>query len=182
MAERGKPFGSVVAGLGIGVGLAVAGWSAIGPDHPVFAVVAQAGFLLMALLVGPALVDVGRSRYRVRDTEPRLYALVGAEAVRRVLDSVGWNRIISRMRHSESGSSMVSRFLRGTEQSETAHLLGAVATALLAVLAAATGHAQGSAQLLLTGFVLHGYPVMIQRMVRFTIVSRQTRTSPKPYC
>jgi DMSO reductase anchor subunit len=164
---------SAATGLTIGFGLAANCWFAIELDHPVFAITVQGGFLFMALLLGPALVDVGRSRYRVRASEPRLYALLGAELVRRVLDVVGWNRMIGRMRHSESGDSMLARFLRGAEQSETAHLLGAAATALVAVVATTTGHIQGAVQILLVGFVLHGYPVMIQRMVRFRITNRR---------
>lgn len=72
---------------------------------------------------------------------------------------------------------MLTRYLRGTEQSETAHLLGAAATVVVAAVAAATGHPQGVLHLLLVGFVLHGYPVMIQRMVRFRITSRRAGTS-----
>lgn len=127
-AERDQQLRSSVVGLTSGIGLAVACWFAIGPDHVVFAVTVQGGFLLMALLVGPALVGACRSRYRVKAFEPRLYALLGAELVRRVLDVVGWNRIIGHMRQSETGPSMLARFLRGTEQSETAHLLGVTAT------------------------------------------------------
>lgn len=36
----------------------------------------------------------------------------------------------------------------------------------------ATGHIQGAVHILLVGFVLHGCPVMIQRLVRFRITSR----------
>jgi DMSO reductase anchor subunit len=171
--ERSQQIRSAAIGLTVGFGLAVACWLAIGPDHPVFAITVQGGFLFMALLLGPALVDVGRSRYRVRAYEPRLYTLLGAELVRRALDVMGWNRMIGRMRHSESGDSMLARFLRGTEQSETAHLLGAAATALVAVVATTTGHIQGALQILLVGFVLHGYPVMIQRIVRFRLTNRR---------
>lgn len=55
--------GSSITGLVIGVGLAVASWFAIGPDHVVFAFAVQGGFLFMALLMGPALVDAHRTRY-----------------------------------------------------------------------------------------------------------------------
>lgn len=175
--ERGQQVRSAAIGLTIGFGLALAGWFAVGPDHPVFAITVQGGFLLMALFAGPAVVDVGRSRYQVRACEPRLYAVLGAELVRRGLDVVGWNRMVGRMRHSESGDSMLARFLRGTEQSETAHLLGAATTILVTVVATTTGHIQGALQILLVGFVLHGYPVMIQRMVRFRITSRRAGTS-----
>lgn len=178
--EGNQHRGSCTTGLVIGVGLTLASWFAIGPDHVVFAFAVQGGFLFMALLMGPALVDAHRTRYQVKAFEPRLYALLGAELVRRVLDVVGWNRIIGRMRQSESGASMLARFIRGTEQSETAHLLGVAATLVVAGIAAATTHFQGAWQVLLVGLVLHGYPVMIQRIVRFKITSRRTSICREP--
>lgn len=174
--SRTRHAGSVATGLAIGVGLAIAGWWAIGADHLVCALSVQGGFLFMGLLAGPALVDTGRSRYRVRAFEPRLYTLLGAELLRRVLDLVGWNRLIRRMRNAETGSSGLDRFLRGGEQSETAHLLGAAATLLLAVTAAVMGHTRGSGQILLVGLILHAHPVMIQRIVRYRITTRRANT------
>lgn len=175
--KRGRDAGLIVAGLGFGIGLVVAGWFAIGPDHLIFALVAQCAILFMALLVGPSLVDVGRSRYQVRSAEPRIYRLLGVELLRRVLDVAGWNRIIKQMREREDGRSGLSNFLRGTEKSETGHLLGLAATLLLVITAAATAHPQGSVQLLLIGLLLHGYPVMIQRIVRFKIINRRTHVT-----
>jgi hypothetical protein len=172
--EGNQHRGSSSTGLVIGIGLTVASWFAIGPDHVVFALTVQGGFLFMALLMGPTLVDAHRTRYQVKAFEPRLYALLGAELVRRALDVVGWNQIIGQMRHAEIGASMLARFIRGTEQSETAHLLGGAATMVVAGIAAATTHFQGAWQVLLIGLVLHGYPVMIQRIVRFKITSRHT--------
>ncbi|KNC20372.1 hypothetical protein AC792_01060 [Arthrobacter sp. RIT-PI-e] len=163
-----------MAGLGVGGALAITGWFAIGPDHIIYAVVVQCGFLLMALLAGPAVVDVARSRYQVANIEPRIYTLLGAEVVRRVLDGVGWNRVIKQMRQSEGGESGVAGFLRGTEQSETGHLLGAAATVALAITAVSTHHPLGAVQVLALGLVLHGYPIMIQRIVRARITQRRT--------
>lgn len=167
----------MTAGLLAGLGLAVAGWSTIGPDHVVYAIVVQGAFLFMALLTGPALADVARSRYRVRTCEPRIYTLLGAEALRRLLDVVGWNRVIRQMRLAEGEGSGRGRFLRGTEQSETGHCLGFAATALLVVIATATGHPLGAVQILLVGVILHLYPVMIQRIARFRITSRRSTIS-----
>lgn len=171
--EVTQRYGSAMMGLGVGVCLAVASWFATGPDHVVFAFTVQCGFVFMALLVGPVLVDTRRSRYRVRVFKPRLYTFIGAELVRRFLDVVGWNRIIGRMRQSESGASMRARFLRGGELSKTAHLLGAAATVALSVIAVVTAHFHGAWQVLIVGFILHGYPVMIQRIVRFRITNRR---------
>lgn len=173
-SERPTSSASVIAGLLVGVGLAVAGWFAIGPDHVVYAVVVQGGFLFMALLIGPLLVDVARSRYRVRSFEPRIDTLLGAEAVRRALDLVGWNRVIKNMRQAKNEEPGTSRFLRGTEQSETGHLLGLTATGLLVLLAVVTSHPVGALQILLVGVILHIYPIMIQRLVRFRLTRRPT--------
>lgn len=176
-AESNQQRNSSVTGLVVGIVLALACWFAIGPDHVVFALTLQGGFLFMALLVGPALVDARRTRYQVRAFEPQLYALLGAEFVRRFLDAVGWNRLIGLMRHSERGTSMLARFLRGTEQSETAHLIGAAATTVVAGIAVATTHLQGACQIIVVGLVIHGYPIMIQRIVRFRITSRQIESN-----
>jgi hypothetical protein len=161
----------------VGVGLAVAGWFAIGPDHVVYAVVVQGGFLFMALLIGPSLVDVACSRYRVRSFEPRIYRLLGVEAFRRALDLVGWNRVIKNMRQATHKELGTSRFLRGTEQSETGHLVGLAATGLLVLLTAVTSHAVGALQILLGGAILHTYPIMVQRLVRFRLTHRPTRSN-----
>ncbi|WP_422391926.1 hypothetical protein [Arthrobacter sp. N1] len=167
----------VVAGFLVGIGLAGAGWFAIGPGHVVYAVVVQGGFLFMALLIGPSLVDIARSRYRVRSFEPRIYTLLGAEAVRRALDVVGWNRVIKNMRQAKNEEPGTSGFLRGTEQSETGHLLGVAATGLLVLIATVTSHPAGALQILLIGVLLHVYPIMIQRLVRFRLTQRPTRSN-----
>lgn len=176
-AEQDTSSTPVVAGLLVGVGLAGAGWFAIGPDHVVYAVIVQGGFLFMALLIGPSLVDTARSRYQVRSFEPRIYTLLGAEAFRRTLDVVGWNRVIKNIRQAKNKELGTSRFLRGTEQSETGHLLGLTATGLLVLIAVVTSHSVGALQILLIGVLLHVYPIMIQRLVRFRLTHRPTRTN-----
>ncbi len=176
-AEQDTSPTPVVAGSLVGIGLAVAGWFAIGPDHVVYAVILQGGFLFMALLIGPSLVDTARSRYQVRSFEPRIYKLLGAEAFRRTLDVVGWNRVIKNMRQTENEEPGTSRFRRGTEQSETGHLLGLTATGLLVLIAMVTSHPVGALQILLVGAILHIYPIMIQRLVRFRLTHGPTRSN-----
>ncbi len=176
-AEQDTSPTPVVAGFLVGIGLAVAGWFAIGPGHVVYAVIVQGGFLFMALLIGPSLVDIARSRYRVRSFEPRIYTLLGAEAVRRALDVVGWNRVIKNMRQVKNEEPGTSRFLRGIEQSETGHLLGLITTGLLALLAVGTSHPVGALQILLVGAILHIYPIMIQRLVHFRLTHRFPRSN-----
>jgi hypothetical protein len=179
VVEHDQRIGPVTAGLVIGVGLPVAGWFAIGPDHVVYAVVVQGAFLLMALLIGPSLVDVNRSRYKVRKFEALIYTLLGAEALRRVLDFGGWNRAIKQMRQEQGAASHRrqsgrDRVLRGTEQSETGHFLGITATGALSLVAVLTSHPVGALQILLVGVILHLYPVMIQRLVRSRLTRERT--------
>ncbi len=71
------------------------------------------------------------------------------------------------MRRQRDGTTAPRQFLRGTELSETGHLIGLVATAILVIVAALASHPRGAAQVLLVGVLLHAYPVMMQRMVRF---------------
>ncbi len=177
-AETRSQRSMVAVGLFVGVGLAVTGWSAIGPDHVVYALVVQGGFFFMALLVGPVLTGVARSRYRVAAFEPRLYTLLGAELVRRALGFIGWNRLVRQMRQPKDRSLDRRRLVSGTERSETGHLVGASATVLLAIVALAAAHPQGAWQILLVGLLMHWYPIMIQRIVRYRILGYRTEQHP----
>ncbi|WP_293785685.1 hypothetical protein [uncultured Aeromicrobium sp.] len=167
--------GAVVSGalgLAIAATLAFAGWHAIGPDHLVYAVTVQGTFVFMGLLVGPLCVDRARGRYVVARFEPRLYTLLGAELVRRALGALGWNRVIGALREHGEGHDKHERLVRGTELSETGHALGGSATLLLAVIALLGGYFPGAAKMTLVGLVVHGYPIMIQRMVRYRVQHR----------
>lgn len=154
----------------MGGALALFGWNAIGPGQPVYAIVVQGGFLLMALLVGPPLSNVARARYRVTAMEPRIYAWLGAGLLQRFLNVTRWNRLVRQMREDANGTLGPRAFLAGTERSETSHLVGAVATGLLGAVALAAGHPLGALQIVLVGVVVHCYPVMIQRTLRYRVI------------
>nr|WP_283251595.1 hypothetical protein [Aeromicrobium duanguangcaii] len=111
-------------------------------------------------------VDTARRRYAVTSAEPRIYALLGADALRRLLGRIGWNSVIGSLREHGEGHTRRTRLLRGTELSETGHIIAGVATLLLAAVAIGTAHVAGAVQVILVGLVLHGYPIMIQRIVR----------------
>jgi|SRR5690625_3713131 len=157
------------------LGLTVAGWYFIGPDHIVYAVIVQGGFTFLGLFLGPLLVDTVRRRYVVAAREPRIYAVLGADALRRFLGRVGWNRAIDSMREQEPGRTRLERQVRGTELSETGHAVGGIATVLLAMAAAIANHLVGAGQILLIGILVHAYPIMIQRIVRNRILRHSRR-------
>ena len=161
MRSSGAAVGTIVA-----AGLAITGWRFIGPDHLVYAMVVQGGFTFLGLLTGPLFVDTARRRYAVTSAEPRIYALLGADALRRLLGRIGWNSVIGSLREQGEGHTRLTRLLRGTELSETGHAIAGVATLLLAVAALGTAHVVGAIQIFLAGLLLHGYPIMIQRIVR----------------
>nr|WP_255668691.1 hypothetical protein [Aeromicrobium duanguangcaii] len=120
-------------------------------------------------------VDTARRRYAVASAEPRIYALLGADALRRLLGRIGWNSVIGSLREQGEGHTRLSRLLRGTELSETGHAIAWVATLPLAVATVGAGHAVGAVQVLLAGLFLHGYPIMIQRIVRQRLRHPQNR-------
>ncbi|MFC4554448.1 hypothetical protein [Georgenia faecalis] len=173
MRERPEhPIAAAVIGVALATTLAVAGWSFIGPDHLVYALTVQGGFTFLGLLAGPLLVDTLHRRYTVASAEPRIYALVGAQALRRLLGRVGWNRAIASMREQGPGSTRLERLARGTQLSETGHAIGGAATLVLAATAILAQQFVGAAQIVMVGLVFHGYPMMIQRIVRYRIVQR----------
>lgn len=163
-------MGASLAGVGVAGGLTVAGWFAIGPDHLAYAVVVQGGFLFLGLLATPRWADVGRSRYRVARLEPAVYRWLGVWLFNRILTTIGWNRAVRAMRDDLDAGDRKRRTLRGTELSETGHVLAGAATVLLAVVAVLSSHVHGALQILLVGVVVHGYPIMLQRTVRASLV------------
>lgn len=166
-----------VLGLAFGLGIAISGWSAMGPDHLGYALVVQVGFMFTGLSLGPSLVDVARVRYRVAPVEPRVFAFLGAGIVLRFLDAIGWSRVVARLRHGRGEVPVPRQFVRGSELSETGHLIGLMATAVLVIIALAASYPRGAAQVLLVGLLLHAYPVMIQRMLRFRVIGARADLS-----
>lgn len=166
-----------VIGLIAGCAIAVTGWSAIGPDHLVYAVVVQLGFMFTGLLLGPVLVDVARARYRVAPVERIMFVFLGAGLLSRFLTSVGWNAVIGKMRGQSDDIIAPRQFLRGTELSETGHGIGLAATVMVAIIAAVDSHPRGAVLVLLTGVIVHAYPIMIQRILRNRIIGARPEPS-----
>lgn len=155
--------------------MAIAGWAFIGPGHWVYAFVVQYGLLIFGLLAGDACTDVARSRYRVARLEPVVYRLIGVGVLQKFFKVVGWDRIIRGMRGDDGSPGSRERRLRGTEQSETGHLLGAIGTVALSVTAVAAGQARGAAQIAVVGVAVHVYPILLQRLVRDRTVRSHDR-------
>lgn len=160
-------------GLLFGYGIAHSGWVFIGPDHLVYALVVQIGFTFTGFLLGPGLVDVFRPRYRVRASEPQIYSRLGSSVFLRLLNAIGWNHVVKKMRQTESGGAAPRQFLRDTELSETGHLIGLLASAMLTLAAGLLSHPIAAGQIFFIGFLMHGYPIMIQRLGRFHVIGER---------
>ncbi|MFC8304338.1 hypothetical protein ACFUCV_11705 [Specibacter sp. NPDC057265] len=125
--------------------------------------------MFTGLLFGPLLVDVARPRYQVASIERKIFGFLGAGQLSRFLTSVGWNAVIGRMRGQSDGTIAPRQFLRGTELSETGHGIGLAATVVVAIIAAADSYPRGAVLVLLAGVLVHAYPIMIQRIMRYQI-------------
>jgi hypothetical protein len=162
-----------LAGVGIVGGAAVVAvcWAvgaAFGFDT--FVVAWTAHFTLMAWMA--ALVDAARPAlrggwYRVRPWEPRVYRLLGVGGYRRLLRAVGWERL--NRRPFDGTRASLAALDRATRSSEVAHLILAAIGAGLVVVAAAFRAWHAFGWLLALDVVLHVYPVLLQRTVRFRV-------------
>lgn len=175
LKDEGKRWGLTAVGLLFGYCIAHSGWVSIGPNHLAYAFVVQLGFTFTGFLLGPGLVDIYRPRYRVRVNEVRIYARLGSGLFLRMLKAIGWNRVVEKMRRMESDAAAPRQFLRNTELSETGHLIGLLATAMLTITAGLFSYPIGAGQIFFIGFLMHGYPIMTQRLGRFRVIgARET--------
>lgn len=151
------------------LGVAVAyGWVAIGPDHPVYALMVAAGTFGLGPWTGKPLELRAPARwFRVHPAERRLLRLLGVPAFGKLLERSGWNRMIADPMRSFDGTrsdlANLDSHLRGTM---SAHGTSFLIHLALSVLAAATGHLWGALWLLLPGVILHLYPMLLQRWIR----------------
>lgn len=182
----------------LAAGGVAAAWVFIGPTRFAFAVVTH--FMLMAwvsAIISPRVQIPRRSWPEVRHWEVRLYPALGVRLFGRLLDGIGWNRVITR----ERGFTGTRKGLKELEQhllrSETGHsICMVIATALaLAVSPGVTvaGSWRGVGWLVGLGIVFHLYPVALQRLLRARIreitdktpagrstTGRPTAGSPRP--
>ncbi|PPF40710.1 MULTISPECIES: hypothetical protein [unclassified Rathayibacter] len=150
--------------------LLAAGWTAIGPSHPVFAAVAQ-----MVLTSWAALTFGGRTRpleqswFDVGRREPALLRALGVGVFGRLLDVVGWNRLVTRERGFDGTRAGLAALDQHTRRSEAVHVACTAVGVALALAATVTGATGGAAWLLGSTIAVQLYPALLQRLVRARI-------------
>lgn len=168
-AERRAAAGALVATAST-AGLIGAGWVVIGPAGFTFAWVTH--FLLMAwvsVVSGALTRPVEHRWFRVSPWERTVYEAVGVRGYGRVLDVIGWNRLIEASRQFDGTRAALPELDQHTRRSEGGHLLCLLIAVLLAGATAWTGVWSGAGWLVGLGIVLHLYPAMLQRLLRLRI-------------
>lgn len=147
-----------------------AAWIFIGPTGFIFAWVTH--FILMAwaaAVLGPGVRVLDYSWLRVRAWEPKLYAALGVRLFGKLLEALGWNRIIARERGFDGTRRGLDGLDQHTRRSEMGHILCWLATAMLAIGALWAGSWAGAWWLIGLGVPLHLYPMLLQRVLRARI-------------
>jgi hypothetical protein len=148
-------------------GFVVAGWHSIGPDQPAFSIVVQ--FLLMAwaaFVVTDRFPVLSADWFRVSEWETSLYRTAGVGLFGRLLDVVGWNRVITQERDYQVTREGLRHLDQHTRRSEVAHLLRAAIGFGLAGAALVAGSLTGAGWLSMSTIVFQLYPALLQRIVR----------------
>lgn len=151
----------------IAAGGVAAAWAFIGPAGFVFAWVTH--FILMAWassVVRPRVRVPDYDWLRVRSWEPRLYAALGTRLFGKLLDVIGWNRIISRERGFDGTRQGLDGLDQHTRRSEIGHSICLLVAAVLAFGIWATESWAGALWLIGLGVPFHLYPALLQRLLR----------------
>lgn len=156
---------TVVAG-----GMVAAAWAFISPTGFVFAWVTH--FILMAwasVIVAPGIEIPDYRWLRVRSWEPPIYVALGTRLFGKLLDIIGWNRMISKERGFDTTRQGLGELDQHTRRSEISHTICLLITVVLAFCVLAAGSWTGSLWLLGLGIPLHLYPAFLQRILRARI-------------
>ncbi len=158
------------AATAVTVGVLVAAWIVIGPTGLTFAWITHFTLMFWVVLVAEARASpLGGRWFRVRPWETAVYPAVGARLYGKVLDVVGWNRLVARGRAFSGSRAGLQALDQHTRRSEAGHLLCLLVTATLVGAVAWAGQWGGVAWLAGLGVVLHVYPAMLQRLLRARI-------------
>ncbi|PPH21437.1 hypothetical protein C5C99_05790 [Rathayibacter sp. AY1C4] len=154
----------------VAAALLAAAWTAIGPSHPVFAAVAQMVLTSWAALTfGARTRPLEQSWFDVGRREPALLRALGVGVFGRLLDVVGWNRLVTRERGFDGTRAGLTALDQHTRRSEAVHLACTAVGVALALAATVTGATGGAAWLLGSTIAVQLYPALLQRLVRARI-------------
>ncbi|WP_162794566.1 hypothetical protein [Nocardioides houyundeii] len=170
--------GSLATALAAG-GIAAA-WVLIGRTGFTFAWVTH--FILMAWvssIVGPRVHIPSHGWLRVRPWEARLYPALGVRLFGKLLDVIGWNRVIARERGFDGTREGLKELDQHTRRAEVGHSICLFVTAAVAFGVLSTGAWRGAVWLVALGLLLHLYPALLQRLLRARLQSISARLSRK---
>lgn len=143
-------------------------WFVMGPSNPAYAVSVVAGtFALGPAIAGPVMRRVPRIWFRVRPSERVIHRILGVELFGRVLDLSGWNRRVAAPLRMFSGKRAgllaLEESVRAAASAHGACFAIHVALAVAALFC--KDPRKGALLMLLTGVVVHLYPVLLQRSI-----------------
>ncbi|PPH88943.1 hypothetical protein [Rathayibacter sp. AY1D3] len=154
----------------VAAALLAAAWHAIGPSRPVFAAVAQMVLTgWAALTFGARTRPLEQSWFDVGRREPTVLRALGVGVFGRLLDVVGWNRLVTRERGFDGTRAGLAALDQHTRRSEAVHVACTAVGAALALAATVTGATGGAAWLLGSTIAVQLYPALLQRLVRVRI-------------
>lgn len=142
-------------------------WGALGPSNPLYAFMLVVGTSsLQPTLAGPLMRRLPRQWFRVPDRERVLHRVLGVGYFWRLLDVIGWNRLITRMRAFSGTRAGLVSLEQSARAGATAHAICLAIHVVFAVLALSTEHPwSGALWMLLPAVIPHVYPVLMQRSI-----------------
>ena len=165
---------TVVLALLVGVG-----WAQVGDVGPAAAWVAHMLLMAWASVVVDAAAPPLQHRWFVpRPWEGAAWRALGVRRFGRLLDGVGWTRVVRRGRGPDGTRAGLLRLDRATRSSEAGHLLCLGATLGLVAGTLGADEPAGAAWLAGLAVVLHVYPVLLQRLVRARVLA--VGAAPRP--
>ncbi|WP_185996033.1 glycosyl-4,4'-diaponeurosporenoate acyltransferase CrtO family protein [Nocardioides campestrisoli] len=162
----------------LAAGGVAAAWVFLGRTGFAFAWVTH--FILMAWVssvVGPRVRIPDHRWLRVGRWEARLYPALGVRLFGKLLDLIGWNRVIARARGFSGTREGLKELDQHTRRSEVGHSICLAVATAVACGVLETGEWRSAAWLLALGLPLHLYPVLLQRLLRARIQSMSARVS-----
>jgi hypothetical protein len=142
-------------------------WGALGPSNPLYAFMLVAGTSsLQPILSGPLKRRLPRQWFRVPDGERVLHRVLGVGHFWWLLDVIGWNREITRMRAFSGTKAALVSLEQSARAGAIAHAICFAIHVILAVFALSTEHPwSGALWMLLPAVIPHVYPVLMQRSI-----------------
>jgi Glycosyl-4,4'-diaponeurosporenoate acyltransferase len=142
-------------------------WFVFGPSNPWYGLmVAWGTSSLQPVLAGPLTRPLPRQWFRVPDGERVLHRVLGIRLFWWLLDVIGWNRLIKRMRAFSGTKPGLVSLGQSARAGAIAHAICFAIHVVLAVCALSTKHPwSGALWMLLPAVIPHVYPVFMQRSI-----------------